>query len=147
MDRVDEKQKPALCPMARRRDSMPHLLVKNGRALSTASAQQLNTQSLAAEPGKSQNSPAVTEPPGELTYIVMSFLGSAESRYNSCATRRFAMSSSTAPPKRTILCSKEKQLGMDNSVTGPQPSKCDLGACVWDTHACFLCNLRFLCML
>ncbi len=31
-------------------------------------------------------------------------LGSAASKYNSCATIKFAMSSSTAPPHRIILC-------------------------------------------
>jgi len=31
--------------------------------------------------------PAVTEPPGELIYICMSFSGSSASRNNNCATR------------------------------------------------------------
>jgi hypothetical protein len=51
-------------------------------------------------------STAVTEPPGESMYMTMSLLGSAASKYNSCATIKFAMSSSTVPPHRIILCWK-----------------------------------------
>ena len=51
--------------------------------------------------------PAVTEPPGELTYIVMSSFPE-ESRYKSCATTRLAMSSSIGPPRRTILCAARR---------------------------------------
>ena len=47
--------------------------------------------------------PAVTEPPGEFTYMVTSSLP-VESRYSSCATIRLAMSSSTGPPMRTMRC-------------------------------------------
>ena len=36
--------------------------------------------------------------------MVMSLLAAAESRYSSCATIRFAMSSSTGPPMRTMRC-------------------------------------------
>ena len=48
--------------------------------------------------------PAVTDPPGELMYMVMS-LWFMESKYSSWATSRLLLSSSTAPPRRTILCS------------------------------------------
>lgn len=47
--------------------------------------------------------PAVTDPPGELIYIVMSLFGSTASKYSNCATIKFAISSSTAPPRRIIL--------------------------------------------
>eukprot|EP00955_Chlamydomonas_euryale_P101719 365366-Chlamydomonas_euryale.AAC.13 len=51
----------------------------------------------------------VTEPPGELMYMVISFDGSTESRYNSWATTRLAMSSSTAPPMRTMRYGRESR--------------------------------------
>ncbi len=41
--------------------------------------------------------------------MVMSRLGSTESRYSSWATSRLAMSSSTAPPRRTMRCMEGKQ--------------------------------------
>lgn len=50
--------------------------------------------------------PAVTEPPGELTYMVRSLVWSTESKYSSWATSKLAMSSSTAPPSLTMRCVK-----------------------------------------
>lgn len=52
------------------------------------------------------STPAVTDPPGELTYMVTSSFPT-ESRYSSCATIRLAMSSSTGPPMRTIRCAPQ----------------------------------------
>ena len=68
--------------------------------------------------------PAVTDPPGEFTYIVMSWsvrehceiglivekichhlLGSVASSQSSCATMRLQLSSSTAPPRQIMRCS------------------------------------------
>merc|ERR1719409_2302595 len=46
--------------------------------------------------------PAVTDPPGEFTYRVISFLGSVASSQRSCATIKLQLSSSTAPPRRMM---------------------------------------------
>jgi hypothetical protein len=45
---------------------------------------------------------AVVEPPGELTYIAISLLGSSDRRNSSWATTRFATSSSIVVPRKTI---------------------------------------------
>ena len=72
--------------------------------------QHARTKQYDREPAKTVGPPAVTEPPGLLTYMVMALLGDTESRYSSCATIRFAISSSTGPPMRTILCTPNQML-------------------------------------
>src|SRR5262245_20879039 len=54
--------------------------------------------------------PAVTCPPGELMYSMMSLSGSSDSRNNSCAMMMLATSSFTGVPRNTMrsLSSREK---------------------------------------
>ena len=49
--------------------------------------------------------PAVTDPPGELTYITISLSGSCFSRYSICATMTLEVSWFTQAPKNIILSS------------------------------------------
>jgi hypothetical protein len=46
--------------------------------------------------------PALTLPPGLLTYMLISALGSSLARNRSCATTRFAIASETPPPRKTM---------------------------------------------
>ncbi len=48
------------------------------------------------------DSPAVTDPPGELIYIEISFVGSCASKKSNWATIDVAMLSSTSPCTKTI---------------------------------------------
>ena len=50
--------------------------------------------------------PAVTEPPGELMYSIMSFSGFSLSNNSICATTRFATISSIGVPRKIILSLK-----------------------------------------
>jgi hypothetical protein len=54
-------------------------------------------------------SPAVTLPPGEFTYRLMSALASSLARNNNWATMRLAISSEIGPPRKMIrsLSSRE----------------------------------------
>ena len=54
----------------------------------------------------SETKPAVTEPPGELMYSIMSFSGFSLSNNSICATTRFATISSIGVPRKIILSLK-----------------------------------------
>ena len=53
--------------------------------------------------------PALTDPPGELMYKVISLSGSSFARYKSCATRTFAISSLTSVPNKRIRSFKRRE--------------------------------------